>query len=429
VLRDQSDFFRWWQERRAAHHCDVRVVDLDQLEGWRIDPDSGNIRHHTGRFFSVEGVRVATDHRVVESWSQPIIIQPEIGILGILVKRFDGVPHYLMQAKMEPGNVNLLQLSPTVQATRSNYTGIHRGRTVPYLDYFVSPRPGRVLFDALQSEQGAWFLAKRNRNLVVEVDEDVPLLPEFHWLSMDEIQRLLRVDNLVNMDARTVLSGVPRPAGEGDPDNGARHTTAELLSWFTEAKARYSLRQQVVRLSAVENWVRSGGRIHHEQGHYFDVIGVDVVADSREVDGWQQPMLAPTSQGVIGFLAKRIDGVLHVLVQARTEAGTLDVVEMAATVNCCPANHEHLPPEQRPRFLDEILSAPPERLLLDVVLSEEGGRFYAAQNRYRVVEVDDGFPVDVPEDFVWMTIPQLAGLVRFGNHVAVCVRSLLSCIA
>lgn len=429
MFQGQIEFSQWWEQRRAAHDYDVTVVGLDRLVGWQFDPDSGNVRHHSGRFFSVEGLEVFTDHGQTTSWSQPIIVQPEVGILGILVTKFDGVPHYLMQAKMEPGNVNLLQLSPTVQATRSNYTGIHRGRTVPYLDQFVAPRPGRVLFDALQSEQGSWFLAKRNRNIIVEVDADLPVLPDFRWLSMSEIQQLLRVDNLVNMDARTVLSGLPRTAAGGNPDDGALHTTAELLSWFTEAKARYVLQRQVIRLSAVKNWVRSAERISHEEGRYFDVIGVDVVAGSREVSRWSQPMLAPTSQGVIAFLVKYIGGTLHVLVHARTDAGTRDVVEMAATVNCSPANHLHLPPERRPRFLDEVMSAPPDRLLIDVVLSEEGGRFYAAENRYRVVEVREDFPIDAPEDFTWMTIAQLANLLRYGNHVAVCARSLLSCIS
>ena len=51
--------------------------------------------------------------------------------------------HCLMQAKMEPGNVNPLQLSPTVQATRSNYTQVHRGTGTRYLEYFVGPTAAR----------------------------------------------------------------------------------------------------------------------------------------------------------------------------------------------------------------------------------------------------------------------------------------------
>ena len=61
-----------------------------------------------------------------KNWDQPIIIQNEKGILGILK---DSVKNkYLLQAKVEPGNKNRLQLSPTVQATKSNYQRVHGGK-------------------------------------------------------------------------------------------------------------------------------------------------------------------------------------------------------------------------------------------------------------------------------------------------------------
>lgn len=427
MFRELSEFYEWLEQRRAANTYEVTVVDLDQLEGWHFDPDSGNLVHRTGRFFSVEGIEVTTDHREIPSWTQPIILQPEIGILGILVKELDGVPHCLMQAKMEPGNINTLQLSPTVQATRSNYTRVHQGNPVPYLKHFVAPRNGRVVFDALQSEQGSWFLNKRNRNMIIKVDEDIPVLDDFCWLSVDQLRELVHVENLVNMDSRTVLSGMSFLA-PSIGDGKSLHTTEELLSWFTEAKARYLLDRHVIKLSAVKNWVRSTDRISHERGLFFNVIGVDVQASNREVRQWSQPMFAPTCRGIIAFIGKRIRGALHLLVHARTEPGTGDVVEMSSTVNCSPDNYREFTADQRPPLLDYVLSVPPERVLVDIVHSEEGGRFYHAENRYQLVAADEDFPLDVPEDFAWMTVDQLANFVRYGNHVNVGARSLLTCI-
>lgn len=40
---------------------------------------------------------------------QPIIIQPEIGYLGIICREINGVLHFLMQAKIESGNVNCVK--------------------------------------------------------------------------------------------------------------------------------------------------------------------------------------------------------------------------------------------------------------------------------------------------------------------------------
>jgi dTDP-4-dehydro-6-deoxy-alpha-D-glucopyranose 2,3-dehydratase len=115
-------------------------------------------------------------------------------------------------------------------------------------------------------------------------------------------------------------------------------------------------------------------------------------------------------------------------VNARTEAGSRDIAEMAPTVQCCPANYDGRPEEERPRFLDTVLSADPSRILFDVVHSEEGGRFHHAENRYLAVEADDGVPLDAGEDHIWMTPGQLGSLLRYSNHVNVEARNLLTCL-
>src|SRR4029077_14847778 len=115
----------------------------------------------------VHGITVCADNGAVREWEQPIIDQPEIGILGIVVKQFEDQMLFLMQAKLEPGNPAGVQLTPTVQATRSNYTQVHQGAKPKYLDYFLERGTSNVLVDQLQFEQGSTFLKKRNRNIIV----------------------------------------------------------------------------------------------------------------------------------------------------------------------------------------------------------------------------------------------------------------------
>src|ERR1044072_4989401 len=122
MFADLTEFHRWLDERRRTHAYEVTRVPLEDLDGWRTDERTGDIGHRSGGFFALRGIRVDTNRRAIGSWSQPIIVQPEIGMLGLVVTVVDGEVHCLLQAKMEPGNINLLQLSPTVQATRSNYT-------------------------------------------------------------------------------------------------------------------------------------------------------------------------------------------------------------------------------------------------------------------------------------------------------------------
>ncbi|MDN3265706.1 NDP-hexose 2,3-dehydratase family protein [Streptomyces sp. CSDS2] len=417
----------WLQERAHAHSFEVERVRLDRLDGWSFERPTGNLVHRSGKFFTVEGLSVATsDGEHAAAWHQPIIVQPEVGILGILVKEFDGVPHFLMQAKMEPGNRNLLQISPTVQATRSNYTKAHNGSPVRYLEYFRGPRRGRVLADVLQSEHGAWFHHKSNRNMLVQADGDVPGHEDFRWLSLDQIALLLRLDNVINMDARTVLSCLPfPPAGEG---GGARHTDTELLSWFTEERSRHDLASRRVPLADLPGWTRGPWSVEHEEGRHFRVVGVDVRAGSREVARWSQPLFEPVGVGVTAFLVRRIGGVPHLLAHARVEAGYADTVEFAPTVQYTPDNYAHLPKDRRPPFLDAVLAAGPATVRYEALHSEEGGRFLNAESRYLFVEDDDLTPPDPPPGYLWVTPQQLGGLLRHNHYVNVQARTLLSCL-
>ncbi|MFF5963409.1 NDP-hexose 2,3-dehydratase family protein [Streptomyces collinus] len=463
-------FWAWYADRSAQVVHRTERIPLDALKGWSRHPVTGTISHHTGRFFSIEGLDVHIPGGPVPRWSQPIVNQPEVGILGFLVKECHGVLHCLVQAKFEPGNPGGLQLSPTVQATRSNYTRVHGGKAIPYLEYFRDTAERQVVADVLQSEQGSWFYRKRNRNMIVQVAAEVPLREDFHWLTLGQLHRLLGVENLVNMDARTVLACLPfasegphplsdaEPAGAdgpggahpvvpGRPDSGegrgdagfhrsvvrsctaaegSLHSTVDIVSWIADLRSRTDVVTRPAALNALPHWYERDGVIAHESGRFLEVTAVDVTAASREVPGWSQPMIEPKDQGVAAFLVRRIDGVLHVLSHARVEPGYVDVVEIAPTVQCTPGSLHALPPEARPRYLDAVLEAPPERVRYATALAEEGGRFYHAVNTYMIVEADR----DIPDggEYRWLTLHQLVGLLRHSHYVNVQARTLVACL-
>ncbi|MFF4412782.1 NDP-hexose 2,3-dehydratase family protein [Streptosporangium sp. NPDC001559] len=421
-----DEVLSWLADRTQAHDFRVDPIPFADLDGWFFDEASGNLGHHSGRFFTVEGLQVtvadASGVTAPRRWCQPILNQPEIGILGLLVKEFDGVAHVLIQAKMEPGNRNLLQLSPTVQATWSNYTGVHRGAAVRYLEYFTGPADGRVLADVLQSEQGSWFYRKVNRNMIVEVSGEVPPHEDFRWLTLGQIGQLLHHDNVVSMDARSTLSCLPLDRGE----RGALHSDAEVLSWFTGVRSRYTVRADRIPLADVSGWTRTESAIGHEHGRHFRIVGVSVHAGSREITSWSQPLLEPSGLGVVCFLACQIDGVRHVLARGYVEGGLVASVELGPTVQCVPDDCAHLPEAQRPPFLDRVLSAAPSRILYSAIQSEEGGRFLNAENRYLVIDV--GEPFEPPPDYLWVTHGQLNTLVRHGHYLNVEARTLLTAL-
>ena len=123
----------WVKKQNEIVNVSINKVPFKNLQKWYFDEERGNLKHDTGKFFSIDGIRVETTWGSLPTWDQPIINQSEIGFLGFIVKEIDGILHFLVQAKIEPGNVNFVQLSPTLQATRSNYLQTHGGKKPRYL--------------------------------------------------------------------------------------------------------------------------------------------------------------------------------------------------------------------------------------------------------------------------------------------------------
>jgi oxidase EvaA len=370
-----------------------------------------------------------------------------------LAKEINGVLCFLLQAKIEPGNIKHVQLSPTLQATRSNYTQIHNGKKPLYFDDFKNAKQSQVILDQLQSEQGARFLRKRNRNIILKIKHDIFLTDDFCWLTLGQIKALMKYDNVVNMDTRTVISGLPFHSYlEGLSvfdsnafliDNGisevgrdlfvsemslsGRHKIDGILFWLSELKSRHELLVERVPLNTVADWQVTETEIVRADRRYFRVIGTEVVIGNREVKTWCQPLVEPMQEGLCAFVLKKINGVYHFLVHAKIECGNFDVVEMAPTVQCLTGNYRaaqnNLPP-----FTDYVLGNSYKRLLYDSMQSEEGGRFYHEQNRNLIVEAADDFSEEVPDDFIWVTLGQIKEFLRFNNYLNIQARSLIAAL-
>lgn len=198
VIKSLSEIKKWIRQIREKETIKIKKIPFDDLKKWHFKNNFEVLSHDTGKFFSIQGIRIHTNWGCVSSWDQPIINQPEIGILGIIMKEFDGIPHFLLQAKIEPGNVNYVQLSPTLQATRSNYTKVHRGKTPDFLEYFLDEKRN-IIIDQLQSEQGARFLKKRNRNMIINVKEEIEHNNNYNWLTLNQIKDLIHeINKIIN---------------------------------------------------------------------------------------------------------------------------------------------------------------------------------------------------------------------------------------
>ncbi len=416
-----NDIELWFDDLKKSSNYAVSEISFESMGQWYFDASDTNLRHQGGKFYSIEGIKVMTNYGETQEWEQPIINQPEIGILGILTKVIGGQRKYLMQAKMEPGNINILQLSPTVQATESNYKRAHKGKKTIYLEYFLRQSDSIVIFDQLQTEQGGRFYKKRNRNMLIEVKKDIDVHDDFRWMNLNEIGALFHIDNFVNMDSRSVLCCVVK---RGEIDNPL-HATDEILNWITRLMVKYSLTVKLISLKHVKDWIADKETIKHISGSFFLVNSVQVEASTREVTRWNQPMIKNTEEGLVGFLVADINDTLHFLVRGIVEVGNIDIVHMAPTIQCSMYKKRFSEGNKYFPYIDIFLSSR-ENILYDQMQSEEGGRFYHCQNRHMIVKIDGYKNLKLIDDYLWVSYNQVLDFVRYG-YFNVEGRSLMSC--
>lgn len=211
ALHSFKEIMEWIEYWRKVTTITIEKIPIKECRKWYTDKKTENIHHESGQFFSIVGLRTFSDDREMVGWDQPILDQPEVGILGILVKKINGVFHFLMQAKEEPGNIDKVQISPTLQATKSNYTRVHGGLLPGYFDIFNEPGNRKILYSKLQSEEGGRFFLKNNLNVLIELHPHELNNPSnrFMYMTLYQIKKLMIYENIVNSCARSVLACLP----------------------------------------------------------------------------------------------------------------------------------------------------------------------------------------------------------------------------
>src|SRR5690606_33354730 len=131
-------------------------------------------------------------------------------------------------------------------------------------------------------------------------DEDIPKYDNFVWLTLGQLKQLMLYDNLVNMDTRTVISGIP--FGNFEPavvdffnyldsknsikkmpqaflksalsNEGGLHTVENIITFLTQLKSIYDLDVKQIPLVKMGQWIIKDDEIAHETSKFFKVIAV-----------------------------------------------------------------------------------------------------------------------------------------------------------
>lgn len=423
-------------------------ITFDKIKLWHKD-ENGNLRHDSGKFFSIEGLKTL-ENDCNQVYYQPIINQPEHGILGLILREIDGIIYCLVQHKIEPGNIGKVQISPSVQATKSNYTKVHNGKSVPYIEYFFDHPSVHVVYSQLQSEQGSKFYGKRNHNMIVHLktEENIQVYEGYKWITFRQITQLLNFSNIINMDLRSILSALnfcDEPLSRdlfgnlieelklknsintemlfsAVNEDRAVHKLSEIKQWLQEKKGSNSLVSELVNLNEVldNGWIHNDRRIFSNSNPNFEVNYLEIYANNREVSAWSQPIVSDNNPKINGFLVKEINGVLHFLAKSCEEVGSFAGPELGPTI------HNFTPSFDNDSFSAYFINPGKGKVLYDQMLSEEGGRFFQTENRYMIVLINED--IEITDSYKWLTLYQLKKLLEYECIINVEARTIISCV-
>jgi oxidase EvaA len=204
---DFDHHIAWLTNLKSSYDLTVESIGMKFLNEWK--KNDFEIFHQNKKYFTITAVQVIISNREVSSWTQPIIESAQEGIIGFILKEINGVYHFLVQAKLESGNFDILELAPTVQCLTGNYRKGSNEYEVPFLDLFLTAKPEQIIHKSLQSEEGGRFYREQNLNIIIKVGEDFSSdkIPEnFTWMTLAQLMEFIKFNNYLNIQARSLLS-------------------------------------------------------------------------------------------------------------------------------------------------------------------------------------------------------------------------------
>lgn len=199
-----EDVMKFYNNQRDRNSAVIKQKPISELEQWNISDQT--ISHSSKNFFEVIGIstRESSSREVgKKGWDQPILREKNDvgGLLGLIRTYINDMPHYLVDAKFEPGNFHDIQFSPTLQATFSNIEMAHGGSSPNYIEFFKDYKnKENYIFNNWLSEDGGRLYKKRNLGLIKSIDfEQIgPLKSSFIYLSRHQILSLSKNETIIN---------------------------------------------------------------------------------------------------------------------------------------------------------------------------------------------------------------------------------------
>jgi len=342
----------------------VREVGISNLNDWSFDSQK-NLVHTSNAFFKLTGIHE-------KNYNSGILLQNEVGTLGVLCCLYKGLLHFLIQFKQEPGNIQQSQLSPTLQATLSNQNKKHGGKEPNYINYFQNVNKKNIVIQKNLPEQGSRYWKKYNNNIIVSTNFFEPD-KNFKWMTLGQIYKFSEIDSSINSCLRSVLSLIYTSLHD-EPTPEIENKIAEIKTNITTGA---QLQDSVIDFyNEVEDKF-----IFPDKNESFHVVGVSIEIKNREVSNWNQPLIFEANLHDYSLISLVFKNKRYYLLNLEKKPGYRYGFVYGLTAVNNKFNTE----------LNDKLNFDKLKLLKKIKMSEEGGRFLhtAINKSFYEIEVED----------------------------------------
>ncbi len=354
-LYDFQSLKEFYLELNKEKAFEIKSVSINDLTDWKFDKKN-NFVHNSGRFFSIKKINFNGEE-------SGILLQNEIGTLGLVSCIVNDVLYFLIQFKKEPGNIVSAQLSPTLQATLSNQNQVHGGRSPRFLELFTDIEENNYLTNEPLPEQGYRYWRKFNLNSIV-LDKYFKETDEFKWMTLGQIYKFSEIDNSINSCLRSVLSLINNLESKKIKKN----TETIINKYKQKFQNKSSLGDSVNKfLNSDKNEL-----LFQTNLDKFHIKGISINIEGREVKNWNQPIVYdPYLEEYMQIIIKDEENI-YMLLKAHSEPG----YEFGFTFGPTSIIKNKKGKVESQNLIEQFSQHGKVELIKKIQMSEEGARFF-----------------------------------------------------
>lgn len=240
-------------------------------------------------------------YKTLSSTSQFLIEQKLPALVVLLIAEIQGEDFAILNCRFEPGLIDKINFTSTIQSTPNNYLQSHKGKSTHFIEVIDQPNKyGEVIYDGVQFDWGNFYITKTKRYLMIKLNT-IPELPSgFVWFQIKKFKQLVMEKQLITNDLRVCIALL----------QGLSKQKQQLKTEVSPAYLNHSL-------ECIPFSINSTDSLNHR------IVFCKVTTQTREVKSWIQPLISPSKPITIGLTFMESDKQKLYAVQQKSNPGLL----------------------------------------------------------------------------------------------------------